>query len=478
MPMTRRAGILLGVLALALARCWAVPVHLLATGDMHGWLEPQQADGRILGGPAQMLAYWREVEGYAPDKFLLVSCGDVATGPALSTVFKGEPVIAVMNAMGYDLSVIGNHEFDFGAPALQKMETLARFPFLAANLVNPEGGPTPLAAPTLLYTEQGVKVGIIGLTVLDLNKVASTGGWQTRSYADTVRARARELRQSGAQVLVVVAHVEAAELVKLAEAVRDLHIPLMLGGHSHEMAQQKVGDTWVVNSGQWWDCYSRIDLDVNPDSGRTAVLACKLVWLQQDSRQARVDRTVSELVAGWRARLPADDLKPLGYTVTGLRRPWGVANFILDRWLAAFPADLAVSNLGGFRQDLQPGAICRLDLLGVMPFDNGLLRLKLTGAQFAAYNPGRESLAFAGVRKEGGRYIILKTGAPLDPAAGYRVLINTFLYTSSRELKAADPNPELVDPDWRASVLRWLAEHPTTLERPLETLVDAQPRSD
>lgn len=478
--MTRRVILLLVMTLLAVARLWAVPVQLLATGDMHGWLEAQQVGGQLVGGPAQMLAYWRAVEGYQPEKFLVISCGDVATGPALSTVFKGEPAVEVMNAMGYDLSVIGNHEFDFGRDALQKLVAQAKFPFLAANLLTAEGRQVPFAGKALLYTEQGVKIGIVGLTVQDLNALTNTGGLRVQGYAETLRAVVPALRAEGAQAIVVVAHEELPTLVALAKAVKELRIPLMLGGHSHEFGQTKVEgtSTWVVSSGQWWSGYSRIDLDVDPQRGWTTLRAAKQVWLQQPVEGAQAAPEVQAIVAAWRQRLPADDLQPIGYTVAGLTRPWGIGNFILDCWLAAHAADLAISNRGGFRQNLQPGPICKLDLTGVMPFDNSLLRLTLTGGQLAAYNAGKEALCFGGVRKERGGFVLLKSGNPLAPGGRYRVLINSFLYANSPQLKAADPNPETVETDWRAPVLAWLTAHATTREQPLERLVDLRPRGE
>ena len=130
------------------------------------------------------------------------------------------------------------------------------------------------------------------------------------------------------------------------------------------------------------------------------------------------------------------------------------------------------------RQDIQPGFICRLDLTSLMPFDNSLLRIKLTGKQLTGYNPGKETLIYGGVRKKEGHFILLDTEQPVEPDKTYRVLINSFLYNVSPELKAADPNPEQVDASWRAPIIKWLVAHPTSMEKPLETLVDRKPRAE
>ncbi len=139
---------LIGLLLLLALAGWAQPVPLLVTGDMHGWLQGQTVNGQVLGGAAEMMSYWQRVEHYQPHtNFLLLSCGDNVTGPALATVFKGDPVIEVMNRMGYDVSVVGNHEFDYGRAQFDQWKQHAQFPFIAANLVNADGTLSNMALP-------------------------------------------------------------------------------------------------------------------------------------------------------------------------------------------------------------------------------------------------------------------------------------------------------------------------------------------
>ncbi len=470
---TLRSIISTCLLGLALAAS-AVPIQVLATGDMHGWLEPQPAGERWLGGAAEMLACWKRVEGYKPERFLVLSCGDTATGPVLSTVFRNDPVIEVMNLMGYDASVVGNHEFDYGLEALARWRKAATFPFLAANLTQADGTPTDLA-PFVINDEQGVKVAVIGLTVAELNAIANTGGLQAQAYLATLRKTVPEARKQGAQVIIVNAHTPLAELVALAKQTADLNIALFLGGHSHEFGQIKVGNAWVVNSGEWWKGYSRITLDYHAKTGTATVLRAAQVWLLQDTAPA--DPRIKAKIAAWNAKLNAEFTVPLGYLAAGLTRPHGVYNFITDCWLAQTPgADIAISNDGGFRQNIPAGAVTKGVIYGVMPFTNSLVRVKLTGAQLLAYLPKDEYLGMAGLRRTGGQYRLAKTGQPIDPAATYQVLMNSYMYGVSAALAAADPAPVTIAADWRQPVFDWLLAHPTGREKPLDALVDTTPR--
>ena len=456
---------------------WTQPVRILATGDMHGWLEAQSVNNQSLGGAAEMLAYWQRVEHYTPERFFLLCAGDTATGPALDTVFNNEPMIETMNLMGYDACVLGNHEFDYGLPALARWRREAHFPFIAANLFAPDGKLADFP-PFYLHEKSGVKVAAIGLTVQNLAAIANTGGYTAHDYAETLRQWVPRARAQGAQVVIVLAHVPMADLIVLAKATADLHIPLMLGGHSHELGQIKIGDTWIVNSGEWWRAYSRIDLDYDPPSGKTVVLSARQVWLQQ--RKSFPDETVQHEIADWRSSMKTEFSLLVGYTATGLTRPHEIYNFITDCWRAGDPlADIALSNNNGFRQDIPAGIISKSVIWGVMPFRNSLLRVKLTGKQLLAYLPQKgEFIGMSGLRRKAGQYLLVKTGQPVDPTAYYKVLLNDYMYNTSAQLKAADPAPMVVFGDWRQPVLRWLATHPTSKKTPLESLTDRQARVD
>ena len=99
---------------------WAVPVRVLVTGDMHGMVLPRRMGQITWGGAAEMLAHWKTHEGYRPDRFLVIANGDIATfGSLYSTLLHGDPVIDAMNAMGYDVCTMGNHEFDVSTEKFQ-----------------------------------------------------------------------------------------------------------------------------------------------------------------------------------------------------------------------------------------------------------------------------------------------------------------------------------------------------------------------
>lgn len=127
-----------------------VNLTIFHINDLHGWLNPHEYGGTVYGGVATYMGYFKQ-DGYDPTEenssFLLLSGGDQNTGPAIATLSKGEAVIDVMNAMGFDAAAIGNHEFDFGTNWLEKRQNLSTFPILSCNIY--DVGTTDLANFTI-----------------------------------------------------------------------------------------------------------------------------------------------------------------------------------------------------------------------------------------------------------------------------------------------------------------------------------------
>ena len=470
-----RSTLLLALSLCALGPVWPVPLPLLVTGDMHGWLQSQPVGQQQLGGAAEMMAYWRQTEGYVPGKFLVLADGDFNTGPVLATALKGDPMVDVMNLMGYNACVLGNHEFDYGIDRIAHWQAQAKFALLCANISNLDGTPSTLVPPYTILDEQGVKVGIVGLMTKDLPWLTNNAATlKVLPYAETLRRVVPEMRKQGAQVIIVLSHIPAAELIKLANQVPELGIPLMLGGHSHELDQRKEGNTWVVNSGEHWDAYSRLDMDFDPATGKTVVLRAAQVWLQQTKPAADAD--IAQAITRWQKVLGAEFDQVLGYTATGLPLRDPLFNFVEDCTLAMDPAsDIALTNDGSLRQDIPAGAISKGTIVGVMPFSDSIYRVALTGQQLLDYLPGG-FIGMAGLHRVAGKYLLLKTGQPLDPAATYHVLLSNYMYDVSPVLKAADPKPVTVWADWRQPVDDWLAKHPSSKDAPIEGLLDSKPR--
>lgn len=464
-------------------------VKLLITSDVHGWLSPfnPRKTNDLLGGLGELATAWKVREGYdldllaqqRPRPFLILDAGDMWTGTPESTLAEGKPVIDVFNLMGYDGAALGNHEFDFGIEILRRNAGLARFPLLSSNVRAREGGTeVNFCKPSMLVDAQGLKVGVIGLSTLETPQTTFSkyvAGLEFINYEPQVREQARLLMQQGAQVLVVLAHEPVPRLKPTAEAITDLPIRVWIGGHSHRRELEVLerdpltdaDDVILLNPGAHARAYGRIDLlfdrqtllmhnaEIVPLESKTdAPLyvphpgVAAVVKSATQAVEARMGEKVGEVA----------ELIPVGNLD---RSP--VGELVADSWLEMFPqAQLSVTNLGGLRQNLEPGPVTLRDIFNLLPFANDIVMVHLTAAQLREALSDTSTILGGGrmvVRYEGERRVVtrieLPDGTPLDEQQTYGVLTTDYLYAGGNNLpfKRMDPSPVLLGVNWREPVI-------------------------
>src|SRR5690349_107815 len=185
------------------------------TTDVHGWLRGWDYFANApdtTRGLTRVATIVDSLRSANPDRVLLVDAGDLLQGTLITSIalqdsLRANPIIRTMNAMGYDASAIGNHEFNYGLRYLGRAITQATFPFLAANAFTPSG--TRAYIPWTLVTRSGVRVAIVGATtpgsmIWDRDKLA--GKVVMRDIVPSVREVVAEARSKGADIVVVLLH--------------------------------------------------------------------------------------------------------------------------------------------------------------------------------------------------------------------------------------------------------------------------------
>jgi 2',3'-cyclic-nucleotide 2'-phosphodiesterase (5'-nucleotidase family) len=451
-----------------------ITVTLLHTSDEHGWIEAgEQSPGWMSGGAAEMMGLWQTNEGYPSPSSVALTSGDMWTGPAISTWSKGEATVEAMNAMGYQAAALGNHEFDFGQANLAQRRAASTFAYLAANLTAKDGSSSNLAEPFRVVEVSGIHLGIVGLANRATTNYLieqNTAGLAFGDYAAALRRVVPEARNRGADLVVVIAHECAAPLADLAKQVQDLNLPVMFGGHCHAESAEQVGSTWVVESGQGLGSYSRADIELDARSRAVRAVRVRLMknaWQKALEPAAPPSPAIGAIVRRWAERTHAQLGRVLGYTDTRIGRS-DLYTLVTRSWLAAFPgADIAISNGRGFRQDIPRGEITLASILSVLPFENTIMSLALTGAQVTEDLACCGEMAVSGI--DGGRGILTKTGERLDPTKVYRVLINSYMYSLSPRFPFARQDPRATDTGfpWREPVIQWIEAQKSSAQKPL-----------
>lgn len=460
----------------------AKEIRLVLTTDEHGWMLPYEDTDKkeLQGGLKSYAAQLMADEVKDRSNVAVFSVGDMWTGPYESTTLEGEPMVRAFNELGYRAAAIGNHEFDFGTRTLAKRASEAKFPFLAANIVEAATGePPPYVKAWTVVEVGGLKLGVVGLANADTPEVTDprhTVGLEFKTYEDALRSAVAGARAAGAEQILVLLHDRVSAAQALLPVLRELDVHVIGAGHAHRSnASVDVGgtvddntdDVVICNGGPYLRSYCRIDLLF-----RGGELAERSVVVPRVSRAAgsaapAPPAAIAKIVDDARARASkAGDEVLVRAQQKVTRKSGALGQLIVDAWREALPfAQVAITNHGGLRQDISRGKVRVRDVVSVMPFNNFLLVIEITGAQLKETLQNPESIA-SGVtftyREVDGRRLIEEVswldGKRVLPDERIKVVVNGFMYRGGDryKLRQYDPEPEETAIDWREPVLRKL----------------------
>ncbi|WP_235680266.1 5'-nucleotidase C-terminal domain-containing protein [Paenibacillus albicereus] len=382
---------------------------LLHTNDTHANLDTTSAPSSV----ARRVTAVKEQRATAVNP-LLVDAGDVFSGTLYFNKYEGMADLAFMNLMQYDAMTFGNHEFDKNADVLARFVKGASFPFVSSNvdfsgeaalqaLVRPAAGQAAAGEiyPTIVKTFGSEKVGLIGLTTPDTANIASPGAVTFADPAASAAGAVKQLQEQGIDKIVALSHLGYDEDVKLAQAVAGIDV--IVGGHSHTKLDHPVVDrtheapTLIVQTGEKGQFLGRLDVAFD-EAGVISEYDGKLISIEEKNGSAYVLANDAEAEA-----LLKRDFKPgvdaLGRDVVaqstvalnGVRddvrtKETNLGRLIADGMLSAArkagaDATLALQNGGGIRASIEAGPITLGQVLTVLPFNNDLVTVKLTGKE-------------------------------------------------------------------------------------------------
>ena len=426
-----------------------VTLSIVGTTDVHGNIFPRDGRGglALLGGYLNNLRATRAADGGA---VVLIDAGDTFQGGIESNLSEGAIVVDAYHALGYTAGVIGNHEFDFGPTdaagarqmrgddprgALKARAAQARYPFLAANLIDDATGRPvdwPNVRPSALVEAAGIKVGIVGVMTIDALRATlrvNVQGLRVAPLVDTVAAEAAKLRAAGAQIVIVGAHAggacgefgsptdlascdAASEIFQLARGVPKGLIDVIVAGHTHQGLAHEVAGVAIIQGYALGRTFSRVDVAFDRQAQRVvrhellapqqicevqdpATLSCEtpvksaapLPPAQYEGRAVTPDPAIIAAMAPALARVRALQATSLGVILdTPFPRSGdtesSLGNLFADALRArSIGADVAINNnfRGGLRADFPEGALTFGRLYDAFPFDNQLVTVTLSG---------------------------------------------------------------------------------------------------
>ncbi len=445
-------------------------IKILATNDEHGWLE----QGRDYGGADSLMYQWVQQEKILEDPahHLILSGGDLYTGPALSTWFKGESAVDLMNAMGYQAAAIGNHDFDYGLDNLRLRSAQAAFPLLSANLRQKAGGAVPdFAQPYVIKELNGIKVGLVGLTTRETpvdTKPAHVAALDFLHYDTALKEVIPQVRQAGADLVLVLSHLCTSEMRSLASLAHQLDIPLIFGGHCHEVTNETVDGVLLVQSGAYMRGYTRVDLVFDLSTRQVVSLEAGF----HENQPGMVDKSLADRIAGWRSRSDLDLWHQIGYARQRISHSSSAMAHLLGKaWLASVPGAQVALAEPRYIQTLPAGEITPASVIGMLAPEDVLIDVELTGSRLVEIIQAYQPLV-GGLQEKAG--YVFPDGQPLHLEAAYHVLVPDDIYAGCQgypfeqvALSARDTGI-----GWREPVTAWIKAQKTSWINPLETLLE------
>ncbi len=369
---------------------------ILHTNDMHGYM---QASDTCLGiGAVAQLKKDYQQQGY---DVLLMDAGDYLQGSSFANFTQGESVVEVMNAAGYDVAALGNHEFDYGSDVLEKRISEMNFPAVAANITVDATGEPFIQQNAVFTLSDGTKVGVFGLdtpstatTSAPKNTAGLTFAQGEELYA-AAQAQIDELKGQDCSIIVCVGHLgeEASnEGNNAANVVANTSgLTVMIDGHDHLVENQTVKDkegndvliaetgyylknigVLTYENGQFTDSLVEVGTYTGSDPELEKMVA---------EETAEIEATMQEVVA-------VTDFELYGEAAPGNRtQETTMGDLASDAmyWqvtqAAGSAPDAVVLNGGAIRASIKAGEIKLLDIHNVFPFNNQLCTVEVTGAQ-------------------------------------------------------------------------------------------------
>lgn len=360
---------------------------------------------------------------------LLVCAGDIFSGnPVVDNHDeKGFPMIDLMNKVGFDISVIGNHEFDYGETILKDRFEQSHFDWVCANVeMNSTGIPEPSEFTSI--TKNNVKVTFLGLVETNGKEnetIPSTHPWRVQNltfeeYSSVTADYSAVKEQEQSDLYIALTHLGNSSDENLARNFP--YFDLIIGGHSHSIDNETVNNIPIVQAGSNLNYLGKINLTIKDKQIES--LHYELIDLNAYSNY---DADLKEVIDTYNEDADLDEV--IGYSDAYHSRS-GVGSFYTDALRMEMDVDISFQNTGGVRNTLDEGDILKGEIYTIDPFNNGSVTYTMTVKEIKDFLKGSKvAIYYAGVEieQENGFITISKDGNVLKDSENLIIGLNDYI---------------------------------------------------
>lgn len=413
--------------------CGAEDLVILHTNDTHSQIDPIEKSG--LGGVMRRKAAIDSVRA-AEKNVLLVDAGDAVQGSLFFYLYGGEVEARIMNEMGVDMGILGNHEFDNGMDSLEKMMSLRKDELLATNYFLENSTLKGKFKPYTIREFGGKRLGFIGVNLNPEGMIAE-GNADGVVYSDAVKTAnlaAKFLKDiEKVDAVIALTHIGYNPETPPGDSILALeseNIDVIIGGHSHTVIDPKtleglrrsraVNDeerpVLVTQTGKSGAYLGKITIDLD-SIGNGKALHPEYELIRIDSRfDGKADPALQAIIDEYRPGVDSLMRIPVGHAKRfvdreGVRELNFMADFLYTRGkeMSDEPIDFAIINKGGLRTDIPKGAISKGQIINLLPFQNKILIEEIKGEDLRD--------VFDAMSRTGGNGVSRQVYSEYDPEA-------------------------------------------------------------
>ncbi len=374
-------------------------IVILYTNDIHCGIDENIGfDG--------LSAFKKELEQEG-NAVILADAGDEVQGGILGTLSKGESIVNLMNEVGYDVAVPGNHDFDYGFEQFLKLKDQADFPYVCANLVDLKKLDTVLP-PYTIIPAGGLNIAFVGATTPSTITTSSPSYFQNDKgefiygfmqskdsvpFYESIQLAVDGAKKAGADYTILLSHLgikeEASPFMSTELIQNTTGIDAVLDGHSHSIVEmEKVknkdgADVLLTQTGTRLQAVGKLTISRSGDMKTELITEYDK---KDTSITAAIEKEYSEHGENLNRVIAAVDFELPTTTSDGKTqlpriRETNIGDFAADAYRYALDTEIGIINGGGIRASIPPGEITFKDLLTVFPFCNRVCKRMVSGKE-------------------------------------------------------------------------------------------------
>ena len=380
---------------------FAKAIEIISFNDFHGRInEDTSPKGKDVGIEKFATAIKNEIKACNGNAIVLTA-GDNYQGSAITVLTKGAPISDMMKEIHVSASAVGNHEFDWGLGSFKKWEKDGGFPFLAANIIDKKTNkPVKWAKPYLIIKKDTAKVAFIGLATIETPFATSKKNIETLKFTDPVKAAQQWIdflncgkdEAGKPDVIIALTHIPSyqnkingkitgKEINDLCSKTKGLNA--VISAHSHKTVCGYIDNIPVVQANSNGRALGILKIVLN-DNNELKKITPSILEIYKHKAELKKDKNTTKIYDKYLTQMKKLD-KPIGKADGNFLKEENSGNVTgIGAWVTKVMADqtdsqIAVINSGGLRTGLYSGNITISDMYGLMPFDNSIVTMKLSG---------------------------------------------------------------------------------------------------